>query len=92
MKAIRLSELKLPWPVWAAIALIPLATGATAAVHALRVSADATYVARDTFDLYRTQQTFQHRTDSLVAESRTARIDSALAALVRACQHRGECP
>lgn len=92
MKSVRLDQLRLPWFLWAAIALIPLATCTTAVVHAVKVSADATYVARDTFEVYRNQLSFQHRTDSLVAEARNARIDSALAALVRACQRRGECP
>lgn len=92
MKAIKFSQLQLPWPVWAMAALIPLATCTATAFHAVKVSADATYVARDTFDIYRNQQALQHRTDSLVADGRNARIDSALAALVRACQRKGECP
>jgi hypothetical protein len=80
-----------PFAVWA------LTAGTTASLHAIshvetRAHAESVFVRKDTFAIHLAGEALVHRTDSLVIEARTARIDTALNALLRACRRKGECP
>lgn len=65
--------------------LIPLAAAIAGTARAIKHAADDTYVRRDSFALV-------HQRDSLVSDARSSRIETALGALVRACQRKRECP
>lgn len=85
------AALAAPFAVWA------LTSGTAASLRALsnvetRPHADSTFVRKDSFAIHLAGEAFVHRTDSLIIEARTARIDTALNALLRACRRKGECP
>ena len=72
-----------------------IATGGTilaATAKAVKSGADHHFVQRDTFTAYRADQIIQHIRDSINADARWTRVDTSIAELLRACQHRGECP
>jgi hypothetical protein len=52
---------------------------------ATKAGVESLYVRRDTFAI-------RHLGDSLNIQARLTRIDTSLGQLVRACQHRRECP
>lgn len=70
------NQVKLPRWAWIGLALIPLAAAAASVIHGAKVAADATYVRRDSFAVYRAGQSWK---------------DTALAQLWRACIHEGRC-
>lgn len=53
---------------------------------------DERYVHTDSFRVVQSGAALRHQRDSLSYDAQFARIDTSLAALVRACQKRGECP
>lgn len=93
----------LPFPRWVKIllALVPLsglvagaarATVKTAANLETRSHADSVYLRKDTFAIKQAGAVLSHQRDSLVYDAQFSQINTSLAALVRACQKRGECP
>lgn len=90
--ALRSSIIPIPRPLLVLGALIPIVAALAGAARFITHAADDTYVRRDSFATYQAGESLVHRTDSLITEARNARIDTALNALVRACQRKRECP
>lgn len=90
MSSLQLKRVKL-LTLWVGLVLT-IAAAAAKGVGAAKQAVDEHYVRRDTFATYRADQAIQHVRDSVNADARWTRVDTSIAELLRACQHRGECP
>ena len=90
MSALQIKRVKL-LTLWLGLVLT-IAAAAAKGAGAAKQAVDERYVRRDTFAAYRAEQAIQRVRDSANADARWTRIDTSIAELLRACQHRGECP